>query len=125
MKECARAERVVTLNLILRSTNVPTPTDPPRSLCSPSRRKMFSAFLICARRIFSFKNEENIFLRDSAFLNVRQAAGQTIWTSAKRKIFFSGVYGFFRFASGIFVLSPRAERGLGNECARAFWMGAG
>ena len=64
-------------------------TAPPCSLRSPSRRKMFSAFLILCAPDFSFKKEKNIFLRDSA-LRSQAGGGSAIRTSAKRKNYFLG-----------------------------------
>ena len=53
----ARAERVVALNWIVRSTKAPPP---PRFTRQPQKEKMFLAFRICARPISS-KKERTFF----------------------------------------------------------------
>jgi hypothetical protein len=50
---------------------------------------MFSAFLILRAPDFSFKKEENIFLRDSA-LRSQAGGGSVMRTEAKRKSYFLG-----------------------------------
>jgi hypothetical protein len=57
--------------------------------------------------------------------SIRAGGGASIRTSAKRKIYFLGVKDFSALPQTIFVFSPRAERGLGNECARALGRGYG
>jgi len=56
--DVARAERVVALNQIVRFTKAPPP---PRFTRQPQKEKMFLAFRICARPIFS-ENGKDIFL---------------------------------------------------------------
>src|SRR3989344_8550610 len=86
----------------------------PRSARQPQKEKMFLAFRICARPIFSLKGKD-IFLWGSALQVFGQCGGASIRTRQSEKTIFLGKR-IFRFVSALF---PPAERGLGNECGRA------
>ena len=114
----ARAERVVALNLIVRSTKAPPP---PRFTRQPQKEKMFLAFRISRGWIFS-KMERTFF-----FLGFCPPSIRAVWRgfnmdSAKRKNYFSGEKGF----SALPRLLYRPQKGVwgmnaGGICFWIFW----
>ena len=94
---------------------------PPRFTRQPQKEKMFLAFRICARPIFS-KNRKDFF-----FLGFCPPSIQAVWRgfnsdSAKRKNYFLGKR-IFRFASAnLFLDFVRAEERSGEESARASFL---
>jgi len=90
-----------------------------------TKKKKCSLLFGFARGGFFLKWKGHFSFWGSALQVFGQCGGASIRTSAKRKIYFSGGKGFSALPQTVFVFSPRAERGLGNECARAFGGGLG
>ena len=91
---------------------------PPRSARQP-QRKMFLAFLICARPIFSEKGKD-IFLWGSALQVFGQSAGLQCGLGFAKTIFWG--LDFRKTETNLFLDFVRAEEGSGEESARASFL---
>ena len=110
-KLIARAERVVALNWIVRSTKAPPP---PRFTRQSQKEKMFLALLIFAGVDFFWKRKGHFSFWGSAFQVFRQCGGASIRTRFCEN-YFLGIWIFAKPRLICFWILSARRRGLGRN----------